>query len=277
MSIERPKSVTAIAIILIFYSAFDFLLVGLAILNWLLEGQRIDLYAVVLMTRSILSVFCGIAFLRGKNWGRIVFFVLQPIVFLFGLFEQVREISKPAFMPELHFVNNLLSILWESLMPITLFGALGYFFTRPEVNAFFKKSSAKVSSKCDQEVGNRFSSPSKSGLWEYFGWYFQTVREFTTFSGCTGVAEFWIFYLINLAICMIPFTISCILIHSQSPDAPDCGPLPFLFLLPALILMPAIAARRLHDSGKSGWWLLLFFVPGVGPPIIIILLLLPSD
>ncbi len=277
MSIERPQSVTVIAIILIFASAFDLLLVGLAILHWLLEGQRVDLYAVVLMTRSILSVFCGITFLRGNNWGRIAFFGLQPIVFLFGLFEQVREILMPAFMPELHFFGNLFSILWESLMPVTFFGALVYFLTRPETNAFFKKSSAMVNTECEQEVGTRFMSPNPSNHFSYLHWYLQTLRECTTFSGRIGVLKFWVFHLINLAICFIPFIISIILIHSQSPDAPDSGPLPFLFILPLLFLTPAIAVRRLHDSGKSGWWLLLGFLPGAGGLILSVLLLLPGE
>ena len=37
-------------------------------------------------------------------------------------------------------------------------------------------------------------------------------------------------------------------------------------LLPAL----AVAVRRLHDIGKSGWWLLLAFIPIVGWIILII-------
>ena len=162
-------------------------------------------------------------------------------------------------------------------MPVTFFGALVYFLTRPEANAFFKKSSAMVNSQSDQKVDNRLSSPNQYIHLSYLHWYLQTLRECTTFSGRIGVLGFWVFHLINSVICFIPFVISIILIHSQSPDAPDSGPLPFLFILPLLFLTPAIAVRRLHDSGKSGCWLLLGFLPGAGGIILSVLLLLPGE
>jgi uncharacterized membrane protein YhaH (DUF805 family) len=39
-------------------------------------------------------------------------------------------------------------------------------------------------------------------------WYFDTLCKCTTFRGRAGVAEFWVFYLVNLAICVIPFLLS---------------------------------------------------------------------
>ena len=39
----------------------------------------------------------------------------------------------------------------------------------------------------------------------------------------------------------------------------------------------AIAVRRLHDTGKSGWWYLLSLIPYIGPFILFILLVLDSS
>lgn len=57
-------------------------------------------------------------------------------------------------------------------------------------------------------------------------------------------------------------------------------PVAFLqFLLSLAIILPTIAltARRLHDSGKSGWWQLIVLIPLVGIIIHIIFMVLPSD
>ena len=39
----------------------------------------------------------------------------------------------------------------------------------------------------------------------------------------------------------------------------------------------ALAIRRLHDVGKSGWWFLINLVPGVGGIIFLVFTLMASD
>ena len=39
----------------------------------------------------------------------------------------------------------------------------------------------------------------------------------------------------------------------------------------------AVAIRRLHDTGKSGWWLLLVFIPVIGIIWLIILMATNGD
>ena len=46
--------------------------------------------------------------------------------------------------------------------------------------------------------------------------------------------------------------------------------------LAALLPWIAIAARRLHDSNRSGWWTLRYLVP-IGNIVLLVFLLLPSD
>jgi len=50
-------------------------------------------------------------------------------------------------------------------------------------------------------------------------------------------------------------------------------------LLFLLLLIPTLAlgARRLHDTGRSGWWLLIGLVPVIGIIVLIILFVIPSD
>ena len=73
----------------------------------------------------------------------------------------------------------------------------------------------------------------------------QTVltKKYADFSGRARRSEFWWFALFNAI------------------GSPILGLIVSLaLLLPGL----AVAARRLHDTGRSGWWLLLIFVIVIG-------------
>lgn len=49
-----------------------------------------------------------------------------------------------------------------------------------------------------------------------------------------------------------------------------------LFSLASLVPSLAIGARRLHDTGRSGWWQLLYLIPLIGLIIMIIFLVQDS-
>lgn len=55
------------------------------------------------------------------------------------------------------------------------------------------------------------------------------------------------------------------------------GILSGLYSLAVLIPGLAVAIRRLHDTGKSGWWLLLSFIPLVGAIVLIVFLVQDSQ
>lgn len=48
------------------------------------------------------------------------------------------------------------------------------------------------------------------------------------------------------------------------------GPLTGLFGLAMLIPWLAVAVRRLHDTGRSGFWLLIMFVPLIGSLVLLV-------
>ncbi|NAZ35283.1 DUF805 domain-containing protein [Rubellimicrobium sp. CFH 75288] len=91
-------------------------------------------------------------------------------------------------------------------------------------------------------------------------------RNYATFSGRSNRGEFWWavlgLLLIGLAIAIVETAI----LGARE----GTGPLSGLWTLATLIPQLALGARRLHDTGRSGWWQLLAFVPIVGIVVLIV-------
>ena len=121
--------------------------------------------------------------------------------------------------------------------------------------------------------------------------------NYATFQGRASRSEFWWWYLFTSIVSFIVF-IPAIpwyndLLNSSMNQAgnavmvmpPITGlatvglALSTIWSLAILIPTIAVAARRLHDTNKSGWLLLLWFLSccfGIGAIILIILWILPS-
>jgi len=50
-----------------------------------------------------------------------------------------------------------------------------------------------------------------------------------------------------------------------------------LSLIAFAVMTLALATRRLHDTGRSGWWQLIVFLPLVGTVVLMVLLALPGN
>lgn len=92
--------------------------------------------------------------------------------------------------------------------------------------------------------------------------FFESIQtcfsKYATFDGVASRSEYWWFFLFNAIAGAIAQEISVGL----------SGVYSLATLLPSL----AVAARRLHDTDRSGWWQLLWLVPVVGWIVLIVFL-----
>ncbi|MDG2272356.1 MAG: DUF805 domain-containing protein [Halioglobus sp.] len=99
-------------------------------------------------------------------------------------------------------------------------------------------------------------------------WYLQVLNKYTQFDGRSRRKEYWMFILINMVISFI-LTFVDRLTGTLNPDV-GLGLLSGIYTLAVLIPSIAVACRRLHDTGKSGWWLLILIVPLIGWLVLVI-------
>ena len=94
-------------------------------------------------------------------------------------------------------------------------------------------------------------------------WYLKCLKQYADFEGRARRKEYWMFTLFNMIIAFV-FSFITALIG-----------LPFLgYIYSLFVFVPgiAVAARRLHDIGKSGWMQLIALIPIIGQIWLIILL-----
>ena len=99
-------------------------------------------------------------------------------------------------------------------------------------------------------------------------WFLAALKKYATFSGRAQRAEYWYFILFYLLF-FIGLAIIDGVTGNFSAEA-GIGLLSGLYSLGILIPSLAVGARRLHDTGRSGWWLLIGIVPLIGAIVLII-------
>ncbi|MFF9377971.1 DUF805 domain-containing protein [Streptomyces griseoluteus] len=97
-------------------------------------------------------------------------------------------------------------------------------------------------------------------------WYVDVLKKYAVFSGRARRQEYWMFFLFNLIITIVLAIVD---------GALDTQVLQLVYSLAVLIPGLAVAVRRLHDTGRSGWWILISLIPLVG--FIILLVFLASE
>lgn len=94
-------------------------------------------------------------------------------------------------------------------------------------------------------------------------------QRYATFSGRAKRPEYWYFFLFTFLGMLIAGVLDGGSFgHTLQGD--NYGPVQSIFLLVILVPSLAVAARRLHDLGKSGWWMLITFIPIIGSIIFLI-------
>jgi hypothetical protein len=128
MTTSRPLSVSIISWYLIISSLLGLLLLPSSLSNPLtqrmIEGTRASHFMIILMNLVSVSVYvgAGICMLKGKEWGRKIYFIGTPVVILLG-----------AFSYDFHF-------LLFQIIAFVIYVVIIYFLTRKVVLAYFKGS-----------------------------------------------------------------------------------------------------------------------------------------
>jgi uncharacterized membrane protein YhaH (DUF805 family) len=87
-------------------------------------------------------------------------------------------------------------------------------------------------------------------------WYLKVVKEnYANFEGRARRSEYWYFVLVNIIISIILGLIDSVI---------GISILGSIYSLAVLVPSIAVAVRRLHDVGKSGWYFLLIFFLVIG-------------
>ncbi len=96
------------------------------------------------------------------------------------------------------------------------------------------------------------------------------LTKYADFNGRAGRPEFWWFVLFTTLVAMGFGVIDTALFRN------DTSVLGTLWGLAVLLPSLAVGARRLHDTGKSGWLQLLLLIPCVGLIVLIVFWATPS-
>ena len=107
------------------------------------------------------------------------------------------------------------------------------------------------------------------------------LSKYATFAGRASRAEFWrwvvVFVVLTFVTRMIDGALFASSIHAGLFERGAVQPLTLTAILALFVPNMALAVRRLHDTGRSGWWLLLMLVPFVGPLVLLYWYVQPSE
>ena len=99
---------------------------------------------------------------------------------------------------------------------------------------------------------------------QFLNWFIDPIKNhYADFNGRATRKEFWMFVLIYFIIYAAIMLLGLDLIAA-------------LFSLALLVPSLAIGARRLHDTGMSGWWQAVGLVPVIGWLVVVVLMVRSS-
>jgi len=106
-------------------------------------------------------------------------------------------------------------------------------------------------------------------------WYLKVLKQYADFSGRARRKEYWMFVLFNMIFAIVAMILDNIL--GLTAGELPYGVLYYLYVLAVLIPGLAVAVRRLHDVGKSGWMILIALIPIIGAIWLLVLMVTDSN
>lgn len=106
-------------------------------------------------------------------------------------------------------------------------------------------------------------------------WYLKVLKQYADFNGRARRTEYWMFALFNFIFSIVAIILDNIL--GTAIEDVGYGLFYFLYALAVLIPSLAVAVRRLHDIGKSGWMILISLIPIIGGIWLLVLLVTNSN
>ena len=95
--------------------------------------------------------------------------------------------------------------------------------------------------------------------------------KYADFSGRARRSEYWYFVLFNILVLIGLAMVGGALAANGNRILSRLGFIPYMiFALAMIIPSLAVAVRRLHDTGKSGWMYLISFIPVIGSIILLV-------
>ena len=114
-------------------------------------------------------------------------------------------------------------------------------------------------------------------------YYLAVLKNYAGFTGRARRSEYWYFVLFNMIFAFVAMGLDNLLGITFKINGPygtqslQYGYIYVLYGLAVFIPGLAVAVRRLHDIGKSGWFLLVALIPIAGWIWILVLLFTDSN
>ena len=103
------------------------------------------------------------------------------------------------------------------------------------------------------------------------------LNKYATFSGRARRSEYWWWYLFVTIVFVVAGILDRVVGLTYSDTTLYGGWIAtiagIVFLVPNL----AVAVRRLHDTGRTGWWLLIGLIPVIGFFVLLYFFVLDSE
>jgi len=112
-------------------------------------------------------------------------------------------------------------------------------------------------------------------------WFIKCIGQYADFSSRAIRKEYWMFklysilvFLLSIIFCVLLAVVLC---ETNTEDSLWLVLVPIIVYLLFIIPSLAVAVRRMHDVGQSGWFLFINLIPSIGTLVYFIFTLFDSQ